>query len=293
MEAGRAMLTGDLVEVSADPPVRLFAAQTEGPAERVLLVVHGGPDWDHTYLRQPLAGLAGRYRLVFPDLRGCGRSTRGLGVGEYSPDAAVADLLALLDALGVRQADVLGFSYGGLVAQRLALAAPRRVRRLVIAASGVKPVPSDAYDDWPEGAALRAGVTPAWLTAPPTPQLVRDDAVAAIGLNVWRAASRPEYLRRVDAIRWSAEWARVAAAGLLPPALPGNAQRRLAAAGWPILIMNGRWDLYSPAKLAEQAAAEMPNARAVVLPDAGHMAHIDQPRLWLAALEAFLTSPLS
>jgi pimeloyl-ACP methyl ester carboxylesterase len=52
-----------------------------------------------------------------------------------------ADLLTLLDVLDVAQADVLGFSYGGELAQRLALAAPNRVRSLIIASSSVQPVP--------------------------------------------------------------------------------------------------------------------------------------------------------
>ncbi|MEU4548225.1 alpha/beta fold hydrolase [Nonomuraea dietziae] len=45
-----------------------------GPRDRTLLIVHGGPDWDHSYLVEPLDRLAGERRLLFPDLRGCGRS---------------------------------------------------------------------------------------------------------------------------------------------------------------------------------------------------------------------------
>jgi pimeloyl-ACP methyl ester carboxylesterase len=71
--------------VSADPAVRLFVAQSQGPANRALLVIHGGPDWDHSYLREPLNRLAGRHRLILPDLRGCGRSTLSLGDGQYTP----------------------------------------------------------------------------------------------------------------------------------------------------------------------------------------------------------------
>ncbi|MFC7104958.1 alpha/beta fold hydrolase [Nonomuraea rubra] len=104
-------------------------------------MIHGGPDWDHSYLLDPLIRLADRHDLIFPDLRGCGRSTRGLPDDQYTPAAATGDLVALLDALGVATTDVLGFSYGGLIAQRLALAAPDRVRRLVIASSSVLPVP--------------------------------------------------------------------------------------------------------------------------------------------------------
>lgn len=90
-----------VVTVSADPVVELFVAESPGPRDRPLLVIHGGPDWDHTYLREPLAQLGDRYRLVMPDLRGCGRSTVGLPGDQYTPDAVVADLVALLDVLGL------------------------------------------------------------------------------------------------------------------------------------------------------------------------------------------------
>lgn len=58
--------------------VTLFTSVSPGPAWQTLLVIHGGPDWDHTYLREPLDRLGGGYRVVLPDLRGCGRSTAGL-----------------------------------------------------------------------------------------------------------------------------------------------------------------------------------------------------------------------
>ena len=144
------MLTESLVAVSADPRVELLVAQSPGPVSRALLVIHGGPDWDHTYLREPLSELGGQHRLVLPDLRGCGRSTRGLPSGCYTPDAAVGDLLALLDRLGLADVDLLGFSYGGLLAQRLAVTAPARVRRLIIASSSLGPVPAGAFAGWAE-----------------------------------------------------------------------------------------------------------------------------------------------
>lgn len=104
------MFTEGAVTVSGAPHVELFVAQRPGPADRALLVIHGGPDWDHSYLREPLSRLDGRRRLVMPDLRGCGRSTAGLRDDQYTPDAAVADLMVLLDALDLHAVDVLGFS---------------------------------------------------------------------------------------------------------------------------------------------------------------------------------------
>ncbi len=57
------MFRESAVPVSAHPAVELFVAQTPGPAANPLLVIHGGPDWDHTYLREPLGRLAGFARF--------------------------------------------------------------------------------------------------------------------------------------------------------------------------------------------------------------------------------------
>lgn len=146
--ATSSQLVERLIRVQEQPPVDLFAAEAGPPDVRPLLVIHGGPDWDHTYLREPLVRLAG-HRVLFVDLRGCGRSTKGLGDDAYTPAAATRDLIVVLDALDVEQADVLEFSYGGLIAQRLTLASPSRVRRLVIASSSVLPVPTQKDDAEP------------------------------------------------------------------------------------------------------------------------------------------------
>src|SRR5581483_10574566 len=206
------MLTEQYVAVCDDPPVRLFTACSNGPINRTLLVIHGGPDWDHSYLREPLVRLAEERHLVFADLRGCGRSSTGLPDSAYSPAAAVADLLALL-----AQADVLGFSYGGLLAHRLALAAPERIRALIVASSSVLPVPDDAYDDWPEVARLQAAGEALWADDPhPSPQLTRADALAGVPANVWLPETRAEYRSRSERVRFTAEWARPYLAGTLP-----------------------------------------------------------------------------
>ncbi|GIH16360.1 alpha/beta fold hydrolase [Rugosimonospora africana] len=284
------MFNETMVRVCHDPLVMLFVASTAGPAERALLVIHGGPDWDHSYLREPLSQWGDRCRILLPDLRGCGRSTRDLSKEEYTWDAMVADLVALLDATGTSVTDVLGFSTGGLIAQRLALAAPHRIRRLVIASSSVLPVPADAFAAWQErdnryAAGADLGPDPTGLSGP---DLVRAWARTSAPVDVWRPEALPDHLQRLDAVRFSGDWADLWQAGVLPSARPENALQRLAALGIPILLLHGRYDMTFPAQLAVQTAAQIPVARAVILDEAGHMAHIDQPDQWLTALADFL-----
>jgi pimeloyl-ACP methyl ester carboxylesterase len=284
------MFTESVVAVSAEPVVELFVAQTPGPADRTLLVIHGGPDWDHTYLREPLAELAGRHRVVLADLRGCGRSTRGLGDDQYTPAAATADLVALLDAFGTPQIDVLGFSYGGLIAQRLVLAAPERVRRLVIASSSVLPVPPDAFDGWHEREERRAPESAVWSGSSLSgPELTRAAAVAGAGANVWCPEVLPAYLDRLAGVHFSGEWMRSWQAGPLPTARHTDAAQRLAALGIPLLLLHGRQDMIFPVALVDETTRLIPSARAVVIEEAGHMAHVDQPRAWLDAVAGFLS----
>lgn len=268
-----------------DPSVELYVR--ERPGRHALLVVHGGPDWDGSYLVDPLVGLPERYRLLWPDLRGCGRSSRGLGDDRYTWSAAVDDLAALVETLELDAVDVLGFSAGGRLALGLALRAPDRVRRLIVASSSVEPVPQDAFAGWAERDRRRAA-------APPVdpgldgPERTRAWAVASAGTDVWRADALPGYLRRLDQVCFSGDWARPWLAGRLGSALPDDARGRLARTGIPVLLLHGRQDMTFPAALANVTAAAMPTARAVVLDDAGHMAHVDQPDHWLAAVEGFL-----
>lgn len=278
------------VRVSGDPPVDLFVADSRGPAEHALLVIHGGPDWDHTYLRDPLVRLAGAYRLVMPDLRGCGRSTIGLPAAGYTPDAVVTDLLMLLDALSLEKVSVLGFSYGGLLAQQLAVRAPTRLRKLVIASSAIYPVPDDAYDHWPGRAEREAPRIAAW--ADPRldgPAKVRAAAIAGAHSDVWRDDRRPAYLDRLSHVRFTAEWMRPWRAGVLPAAGLEQAEQALAETHLPVLLLNGLHDTTFPASLAAKAADRLGNAQAVIIDNAGHMTHVDEPDQWLDALDSFLT----
>ena len=219
------MWTATFTEVSADPQVRLFTAQCGNPAGRPVLVIHGGPDWDHSYLREPLD-------------------------------------------------------------------APHRVRRLVIASSTVLPVPPDAFQGWAERDRRLADQADVWSDpALSGPAQTRADAFASAPANVWLPEALPGYLARLEKIQFSYEWAHPWLAGTLPSAQCDDATTRLGALGIPILVLHGRYDMTFPAALAQRAADLIPAVRAIIVDNAGHMAHIDQPEQWLTAVSEFLASP--
>lgn len=118
----------------------------EGPA---LLLVNGyaatANDWDLALL----GGLAESFELICPDNRGVGESELG-DPAELTVDAMAADLEAILDAVGLERAPVVGWSMGGFVAQRLAVRAPERVTALALLSTdpgGAAAVPARP-DDW-------------------------------------------------------------------------------------------------------------------------------------------------
>ncbi|MFD7416988.1 alpha/beta fold hydrolase [Kitasatospora purpeofusca] len=114
---------------------KIFAAET-GDGPPVLLLHGGGPGASGTsnYTRN-IAALARSHRVVVPDLPGYGRSTKGIDTGD--PFGFLADgIRGLLDRLGLDTAHLVGNSYGGACALRLALDTPDRVDRMVLMGPG-------------------------------------------------------------------------------------------------------------------------------------------------------------
>ena len=92
-----------------------------------LLLLHGWPEFWLTW-EPVMARLADRFTLYAPDLRGFGDSDKP--GGPHGPDAHAADMLALMDALGLKQAGIVGHDVGGGLMQPLARAAPSRIAGL-------------------------------------------------------------------------------------------------------------------------------------------------------------------
>jgi pimeloyl-ACP methyl ester carboxylesterase len=110
--------------------------QDSGTGGETVLLVHGFPD-THALWRHQVAALnAAGYRTIAPDLRGFGGSDRPADTAAYTPDRSVADLLALLDRLGVERAHLVGHDWGSAVVQGMAMAAPERVAGLSLLSVG-------------------------------------------------------------------------------------------------------------------------------------------------------------
>ena len=107
----------------------------EGEGVPVLLL-HGFPDSSYVWRHQVPALVEAGMRAIAPDLRGAGESDTPETVEEYAISRSVADLVAVLDALGVDKAHVVGHDFGAALAWAFAAFVPTRVERLVVMSVG-------------------------------------------------------------------------------------------------------------------------------------------------------------
>jgi pimeloyl-ACP methyl ester carboxylesterase len=289
--------TGEVVPVDG---VRLFVRRFGDAALPMLIVVHGGPTWDHSYLLPPVSELSDQAHVVLFDLRGCGRSSRTPPVGDLpvaalQPDLLADDVAALIRHYGATRADVLGFSYGGGIAMRMIDQHPELVRSLILASA-------TAYQDYARELEVSRDYQArspmcariAWddpeLTAPDAPDgaLSRAMAYAGAPCDVWNLDRLEEWHQVLGAVRFSSDWNAPYAAGQLRPGVPENAEQALKAWGGPVLLLQGSREMTFPLTLARRLHAALPASTLAEIPDAAHMAHFDNPRAWLSAIRAFL-----
>jgi proline iminopeptidase len=100
----------------------------------VLFLLHGGPGGDHSSFKTQLAPLRDVAQLVFIDHRGSGRSAAA-APETYTLDENIDDVDALREYLGLERIGLLGSSYGGIVAQGVALRYPQRISNLILSAT--------------------------------------------------------------------------------------------------------------------------------------------------------------
>jgi pimeloyl-ACP methyl ester carboxylesterase len=103
---------------------------------RPVVLLHGFPDSSHVWRHQVPALTGAGMRVIAPDLRGFGESDRPEAVEEYAISRSVADVVAVLDVLGVERAHVVGHDWGAALAWALAAFVPLRVEHLVVMSVG-------------------------------------------------------------------------------------------------------------------------------------------------------------
>jgi len=204
--------------------------------------------------------LAERSRVVRYDHRGHGRSP--VPPGPYELSDLGADVIELLDRLGLERVQWCGLSLGGMVGMWMAINAPERIDRLVLCCTSARLGPPDMWAD--RAATVRAqGV----------------DAVADAGIERWLS---PAFMQREPevAARIRAMLAATPAEGYA--ACCGVIERmdqvpQLGEIRAPTLVIAAEDDPATPPEHGELIAAAVPGARLEIVKDARHLATIEQP----------------
>jgi len=262
----------------------------EGPLMRerpTLVLLHGGPGFDHSYFKPSHASLTDVAQIVYVDHRGNGRS----GYSEFSSwnlDQWADDLRALFDRLGIEKPVVLGLSFGGFVAQALALRHPDHVGRLILSSTAAKfrldrclETFLRLHGTWAQEVATAFWHRPGDAT--------RLQAYIDVCFPLYNASPRS-----LDAAKRS-----TFNPAMLKHFFEGDGEGfrfdfrdRLKNVRCPTLVLAGDLDPVTPMADAEDLAAALPQSlvRFEKFPGAGHGVGNDQPERYFALLREFVTA---
>ncbi len=264
-------------------PVRYLSAG-EGPP---LLLLHGAGnnslDW-----RWVMPALAATHRVYAPDLPGSPDSASP--AADYSPALLERFAAAFLAALGIERAVMVGNSLGGLIALRVALSEPARVTALVLVdGAGLGRAVNPAFTSVNVFGPFEAAI-PFWRT--PVGAYQR-----AWGRTALLFARPPESVPR----EWLAEQCRLAQSpgyleahlSVLRALVSPIGQRevlvdRLPSLKIPTLLVWGERDRVFPESQARGAVSRLREGSLALIPDCGHLPHVECPEPFTAALDAFL-----
>ena len=251
-----------------------------GPA---VVMLHGLGGTKASFL-PTVSGLADRHRTIAVDLPGFGDSVKPLAAPYDAPYFARATL-ALMDELGLERAHLVGNSMGGRVALEVALAAPERVRRLVLLAPSLAWLRRRRFASW-----LR-WVRPELGLIQPMPRALAERVVTALipgARSGWVAAGVDEFLRAfVTARGRAAFYAAARNIYLEEPDGRSGFWPRLPELEPESLFVWGERDPIVPIAFAAHVERALPRASHVRL-DCGHVPQVERPRETNAAIARFL-----
>jgi proline iminopeptidase len=272
--------------------------ESEGEGHPLVLVA-GGPGRSHDYLHPWFSSLARNRRVIYFDAFGAGRSERAKSAHDYTFDREVDDLEALRKALGFARIDLLGHSYGGMVAQAYALRHPRSVSHLVLVSTmfdaeawqiGNEVLNADIRNQFPEKWEKIAAVRRRGLRGASKEHQEAYDV--PLGLSWFYDPSKEETLPK-DPAAWNLEVYFSIAGDDADFLVGGDVSRldfraKLKTLEMPVLVAAGRWDRAVPPRVSRQFREHAPQAQFVMFERSGHFIFVEEPARFLEVVQGFL-----
>ncbi len=239
-----------------------------------LVMIHGFPLTGAIW-REQLSGLAGKIRVIAPDLRGFGKSK--LGTGDFSMDQYGDDIVLLMDRLRLEKTAVCGMSMGGYVLLNLLDRYPERVSCacFMVTRGGAEDAEGQARRTALAGEVQQSGVT------------VVADAFSRILFAPGSVAKNPAMVAHMHGLMMAASPAGLAN-GLLAMRDRKDYSERLGDFKVRALVIGAENDLAIPREESFKLAAGLNDATLCMIPDAGHMVMLEQPAVVNRVLAEFL-----
>ena len=271
-----------------------------------LLVVHGGPGASHDYFLPYLLPLARTNKVIFIDERGSGRSERLQDASKYTVENMVEDVEAVRLALGLGKINLLGHSYGGVLAQAYALKYQKNLTHLILgstfastaAMNDVLAREKQAME--PEARQKLQSLEDAGLFGKGKPweknRYPNDYAVLAWGDGyfpfLYRNHPDPNYDPAAGNTKNSWDLYREMWGSHGEFVIDGNLKSveytdRLSSIHVPTLVMCGDHDESDPS-LSHTMHDKIAGSKLVILPKSGHMTFVDQPDMFIQTVNSFL-----
>lgn len=263
-----------------------LAVDGEHMVERpTLIVMHGGPGFDHSSMRPYFDRFADSHQVVYIDHRGNGRST-GAAEG-WSLVQWGDDVRRFCDRLGIEKPVVYGNSFGGMVAMSYASRHPDHPAKLVLSSTAARMHFDIAYGMMEERGGVEAREVAKRFWARGADEDFADYLRVCMPLynpgrtDLW-AAARQRAIMRLDVMRHFSQ-------GEIRDM---DARATLADIRCPVLVLAGTYDPITPVACAEEIAAALPEgvAQLEVFEGAGHGVHRDRPDDAERVLRQFLAA---
>jgi proline iminopeptidase len=253
-----------------------------------VIVANGGPGLSHIYMLQNdvWTRLSHNRQIVFYDQRGTGKSKRVSPDAPFGMDAQVADMEAVRAKFGLQKFDLVGDSYGGLLAMAYAAAHPEHIDKLILSDSAapawkdiVRVLP-DVFPDVLEQIAAREKNSTGTDAAD---QRIRDHFL----MLFYSEANRDAYLAGVKDLesvpQVSAAVQKATRTLDLTPELPKFK--------FPTMVITGRYDMNVTPLTAWNIYKAIPGAKFTVFEKSGHLPSYEEPDKYVSVVDAFLSQP--
>lgn len=254
----------------------------EAMAERpTLIVMHGGPGFDHSTLRPFFDRFADTHQVLYLDHRGNGRS--GGAPDTWTLQQWGRDVKALCDGLGIERPHVYGNSFGGFVAMAYAAQFPDHPGKLILSSTAARMNLEATYRMMEErgGAEARAVAETFWTA---TDASNMDDYIR-VCMPLYNPAPNPN---EVAARKRAIVKPQVTQHFIMGEMRTMDARAGLAQIQCPTLVLAGRYDPVTPPECAEEIAALVAGSELHIFEEAGHGVHRDAPERAETVMRAFL-----